>query len=68
MGDGRRAYGDLLETSGEWRSLGRGKRKLEGNTKMVLSELRRGVDWIELAQNRNGWRAFVNLEMNPRVP
>jgi hypothetical protein len=56
MGDRRCAYGDLLERSGERRSLRRRKRILEGNTKMFLSDVRRGVDWIELALDRNGWR------------
>jgi hypothetical protein len=27
-----------------------------------------GVDWIELAQDRNQWRALLNTVMNPRVP
>jgi hypothetical protein len=27
-----------------------------------------GVDWIELAQDRHGWREVLNAEMNLRVP
>jgi hypothetical protein len=27
-----------------------------------------GVDWIDLAQDRDRWRALVNKVMNPRVP
>jgi hypothetical protein len=27
-----------------------------------------GVDWIEMAQNRDQWRAFVNTVMNLQVP
>ena len=28
----------------------------------------RGVDWIDLAQDRDRWRAFVNVAMYLRVP
>jgi hypothetical protein len=27
-----------------------------------------GMDWIELVQNRDGWRTLVNVVMNLRVP
>jgi len=47
------------------RSLGRPRRRWEDNIKMDLHEVGcGGMDWIELAQDRDGWRAVVNAVMN----
>jgi hypothetical protein len=44
-------------------------RKWVDNIKMVLREIGwDGMDWIELAQDRNQWRALLNTVMNLRVP
>jgi hypothetical protein len=64
MGDRRSAYRVLVERPEERRSFRSGKSRLEDNTKVELKEVRRGVDWIELAQDRYRWRAFVKMEIN----
>jgi hypothetical protein len=51
------------------RPLGRLRRRWEDNTKMDLQEVGcRGMDWIELAQDRGRWRVLVNAVMNLRIP
>ena len=49
--------------------LGRSRRTWEDNIKMDLQEVGGGRgDWMELAQNRDGWRALVGTVRNFRVP
>jgi hypothetical protein len=51
------------------RPLGRPRRRWEDNIRMDLREIRWGaMDWTDLAQDRDLWRALVNTVMNLRVP
>jgi transcription termination factor 2 len=51
------------------RPLGRPRRRWEDNIKMDLQEEGcGGMDWIELAEDGDTWRALVNAVMNIRVP
>jgi hypothetical protein len=50
------------------RPLGRLGRRLKDDIKMDLPEVGRGMDWIDLAQDRDRWRSVVNAAMNLRVP
>jgi hypothetical protein len=51
------------------RSLGRPRRRWEDNIKMDLQEVGGGGgDWMELAQDRDRWRALVSTLKNLRVP
>jgi hypothetical protein len=50
------------------RPLGRSRRRWVDNIKMHLREIGwDGMDWIDLAQDRDQWRALVNTAMNLRV-
>ena len=51
------------------RTLERPRRRWEDNIKEDLQEVGwDGMDWIDLAQDRDGWRTLVNTVMNLRVP
>jgi hypothetical protein len=50
------------------RPLGRPKRRWVNNIKMDLREIGRdGMDWIDLVENKDQWRALLNTVMNLRV-
>ena len=69
MGERRGVYRVLVGKPEGKRPLGRPRRRWEDNIKMDLQEVGFwGVDWIELAQDRDRWRALVNAVMNLRVP
>jgi hypothetical protein len=69
IGATRNACRILVGKPEEKRPLGRPRRRWVDNIKMVLKEIEwDGVDWIELAQDRDEWRALVNTVMNLRVP
>jgi len=51
------------------RPVGRPRRRWKDNIKMDLQEVAGGCeDWMELAQDRDSWRALVSTVMNLRVP
>jgi hypothetical protein len=68
MGEKRGAYRILVERPERRRPLGRPRRRWEDNIKVYLQEVGWGIDWIEMAQDRDRWRVLVNAVMNFRVP
>jgi hypothetical protein len=69
MEEGRGVYRVLIGRSNSNRPLGRPKHRWEDNIKLDLREIGiDGTNWIQLAQDRVQWWAFVNMVMNLQVP
>jgi hypothetical protein len=69
MGERRGIYRVLVGKPEVKRPLGRPRHRWEDNIKMDLQGVGcGGVDWIELVQDRDSWRALVNVVMNVCVP
>jgi len=69
MGERRGVYRVLVRTPEGNRPLGRPRRRWEDNIQTYLQEVGcGGMDWIELTEDRDRWRALVNAVMNLRVP
>jgi hypothetical protein len=68
IGEERSMYWVLVGKREGKRPLGRPGGRWEDNIKMDLKEIGCwGMDWIELVQDRDSWRALVNAVMNLRV-
>jgi hypothetical protein len=69
MGEKRNSYRIFVRKPQGKRSLGRPRRRWVDNIKMYLREIAsNGVDWIDMAQDRDQRRALVNTVLDLRVP
>jgi len=68
VGEGRGVNLCLMGKPKGKRPVGRPRRRCEDNIKMDFQEVGGGGDWMQLAQDRDRWRALVNTVMNLRVP
>jgi hypothetical protein len=68
MGEKRNAYRIFVGKPECKRPVGRPKRRWADNITMDLRVIGwDGMDWIDVAQDRDEWRALVNIIMNIRV-
>ena len=68
-GEGRDVYRVMVGKPGGRRPLGRPRRRWEDNIKMDLQVVGcGGMDWIEVAQDRDRWQALVNVVKNLWLP
>jgi hypothetical protein len=69
MGEGRGTYRILVGSPEGRRPLRRPRHRWEDNTKIDLQEVGwGGMDWIDMTQDRDRWRAVVSAVMNLQVP
>jgi hypothetical protein len=69
MGEKRKAYITLVGKPDGKRLIGKPKHRWVDNIKMDLSDrMRYGMDWTDLAQDMDQWRAFLHTVINLRVP
>jgi hypothetical protein len=68
VGEERKVYKVLVGKPEGKRPLGRPRRRWEDGIRMDLRDIDWGsVEWIQLAQDKDRWRALVNTVMNLRV-
>ena len=69
MGEKSGVYRVVVGKPDGKKPLGRSRHRWEENIKLNLQEVGcEGMDWIEVAQDRDRWRTVVNAVMNLRVP